>query len=211
MGKAYTKGAKRRAKKMLAGLPDIEPIKKRQPNGQHRKRAESPSDPRKTALQARAAHFSGKNTKEAMAAVSGQHISSQLGMVIQAESGDKHVSKVWPTFQAWCMAETSYRRRYLGQGEFAKCASIQMEPDRFEADNGHTVDLRDDEQKDKDAINAWMCWQGYLGHLSATQRSALHNARLERAQLWRDRKPTQRGLYTLEALNALHAVVAAKG
>lgn len=208
MGKGDKKHRARR--KQATGLPELAATPKRQPNGQHRTRADNPTDPRKTALQARCRHFGGKDTKEGRAAMSGQHSGSQIGMVMQASLPEKKIGPLWQTFQAWTTAEETYRRRYLGQSEHARSPAMAMTPEPMQTDTSHSVDLRDADQKDQDAINNWMRWQGYLGHLSSYEQTALHDARLDRVELWRDQNATLRGMASLAALQALHRVVSGR-
>lgn len=205
----YTKGAKRRAKKARKALEghELAETPKRQPNGQKRQRADAPNDPQKTALQARVRQFGGKDTKTGRKALSDEFCGSQIGLVMKATCGDAECQRLWQTFRAWCAAEDQYRRRYLGQCEHAKGAAIAMVPDRLETDTSHSVDLRDPEQRDRDAVQTWMRWQGNLGKLSRQHMAALHDARLERVVLWRDCEPTARGLVALDALKALHKIV----
>lgn len=210
MAANYTKGAKRRAKKArkeLDGL-GLAPTPKREKSGCFVERTRQQADePQKTALQARVRQFGGEDTKKARAALSDDFCGSQIGLVMKATCSDAVAARLWQTFRAWCMAEDQYRRRYLGQTEHAKGAAIAMVPDRMETDTGHTVDLRDRDQRDRDAVNSWMKWQGHLGRLSKQHHRALHDARLERVLLWRDCEPTTRGLIALDALKALHVVV----
>lgn len=209
--KNYSQGAKKRAKKAMAGMPELAATPKRQPNGQRRERADAPQDQRKTALQARARHFGNPDTKKGRDALSGQHNGCQMGMVIEAKAGRNEVGPLWRVFSDWCAAEDGYRKRYVGQSEHPKGAAIQMVPDRMETDASHSVDLRDADTKDRDAVNRWMRWQGYLGELAPGYVRVLHDARLERAPIWRDQRPTQRGYDALAALRRLRDAVEKRG
>lgn len=164
-------------------------------------------EPQRTALQARVRHFGGEDTQKGRAALSDDFCGSQIGFVMKAKCSNDEAKRLWQMFRAWCAAEDQYRRRYLGQSEHPKGAAIAMVPDRMETDTGHSVDLRTAEQRDRDAVRAWMQWQGHLGRLGKADRLALQDMRLERVDLWRDKAPTSRGLAALEALRALHLVV----
>jgi len=213
------KGSKAKKPRKKGSLPELAGIPKRQPNGQARARADAPNDPRKTALQARVRHFGGKDTREGRLSLSGQNCGEQIGLVMQHSAKEAERTKLWQTFQAWSSAETSYRSRYLGASEHAKGASIAMVPDRVESDTSHSVDLRDPEQKDRDAVAGWMRWKGYLGHLQSAEVVVLHQARRGEAMLWESAhaddktgevvrgRPTLRGLFALASLRKLHAVV----
>jgi hypothetical protein len=191
------------------GLPALAPVKARgkQPRSKGRFTKPEP-DARETGLQARVKHFGATDTPDARRALSGQHIGSQLGMVMQRECQPDECARLWTVWQAFCMAEATYRMRIIGQSGNPKGATIAMLPDKLEADTGHTVDLRDSDQRDRDAVNAWMRWRGFIGHLDARYRVAIHDA--ERGigpDLWRDCNPTSAGLVALEALRRLAKVV----
>lgn len=194
----------------VANLPVLAETPRKQPNGRTRRTEDSATDPRKTALQARVMRFGGEDTLKGRIALSGQHSGSQIGLVMQATLKPHEIAPLWQTFQTWCVVEATYRRRYLGQADTPKGATIMTPPEPMETDKSHSVDLRDPDQKDRDAVNRWMQWQGYLGQLSAAYLRVLHDARLERADLWRYQRPTQRGLNAVEALKALHVVVEKK-
>ena len=210
MAKAYSKGAKKRVKRAMAGLPELAETPKRGKDRCFVERTRQQGDdpePRREALSARARHFRGRDTRKDRDALSGQHIGSQIGMVIEARARRDEIGPLWRVFTDWCAAEDNYRKRYVGQSEHPKGAAIQMVPDRMEADTSHSVDLRDTETRDRDAVTRWTRWQGYLGMLSAPYVRVLHDARLERAPIWQDRKPTQRGYDALAALRRLREIV----
>lgn len=215
MGKGDRRSKAKRNREKLEAVTGIPGLDVRQPKRPRRGNdgrftASTTEDPRKTALQARVHHFGGEDTVKGRIALSGQHSGSQLGMVMERDLSSSEIGPLWQTYHAWCMAEDAYRRRYLGQTEHPKGAAIKSVPDPMTTDTGHTVDLRDPEQKDRDAVSRWMQWQGYLGSLTAMECMALHDARLERAALWKDRAPTTRGRLALLALKALHVVVERK-
>lgn len=131
-----------------------------------------------------------------------------LGFVIEARtSGRDHMrqkSRLWDVFTRWCRAETAYRTRYLGQSETPANAALLMVPDVMETDQSATVDVRTPDDRDRDAVNGWMRWQGYLGRLSAEHRKILHHARRDDGPaLWRDGLPTPSGVMALAALRDL--------
>ena len=164
-------------------------------------------DPRKTALQARCRLFGVSDTKKNMIALSGQHNGSQLGLVMQSSVPPHEIPGLWAIWQGFATAERTYRLRYLGQSGTAKGASISMVRERMETDQSHSVDLRSQEERDRDAVNNWMRWRGYIGHLSAAAQTLLHDLDQDRdGALW-DGAPTVKGLATLAALQRLKVVV----
>ena len=187
----------------LAGLPGLAEVKKRQPNGQARVRADSPHDPRKTALQARVRQFGGKDSKKAREAMSGQHSGDHIGMVIQSQCSEQKARKLWATLQAWRGAHTRYQRTVLGISEGAKGSSLETNS----GGGGGATDTRTEDEKVQDATKAWMIWNGHIGYLSTADRVAAHEARIDDPGLWDSQKPTRRGLAALAAIEALHKIV----
>jgi len=77
----------------------------------------------------------------------------------------------------------------------------------METDTSMHVDLRTDEERDRQAVSGYMRWQGYLGHLDAKQASALRQAERGNGKvLWVDGQATIAGVYALDALIGLHKV-----
>lgn len=103
---------------------------------------------------------------------------------------------LWAVWQAYCMAERTYRMRILGQTGEPQNSAIPMLPERMEADTGHTIDTRDSAERDRDAVSAWMRWQGVLGCIAS--RADLLTTRT----LWRD-GPTRAGEAFVAALSDL--------
>ena len=200
MGKNYSKGAKRRAKK---ALPKLAETPRRQPNGQRRHRADAPKDPLKTALSARCRIFGVPDTPTNRKALSGQHSGSQIGMVMLSECDPGDIPGLWSVWQGFCMAERTYRIRILGMSVTAKGAAIQMVPDKMEADQSHTIDTRDSDTRDRDAVNNWMHWRGLIGQLHTPQQSLLHRAEQDNGRALWNEGPTPTGKATLDALKAL--------
>jgi hypothetical protein len=83
-----------------------------------------------------------------------------------------------------------------------------MIPDTLQADPSFRADTRTDDEKDRDAINNWMRWQGYLGYLCAREASALRQAeRGTNRLIWKDGRPTSHGGRVLNWLYDLADVV----
>lgn len=209
MSKARTKAQKlaekRRRALAAAGLPELAPIKRRKDQPREGGRfVKHEDDPRKAVLNSRCIRFGVDPNRHGRGVVSGQHMCCDLGFVIESRCGNAEVARLWDVFHRWTRAEVSYRTRYLGQGEAPACAALMMVHDRVETDPSLTVDSRTPDERDRDAINGWMRWQGFLGHLSADQRAILHHARRDDGPvLWRDCSATEAGLFALAALRDL--------
>jgi hypothetical protein len=192
------------------GQPDfaLAGIEHRQPSGRVRNRDDGAKDPRKTALEARCRRFGMATTAANMKALAGQHIGAHVGLVMERECKEAEIARLWAVWQGFCAAERTYRIRYIGQTGTPKGAAIAMVPDRMETDQSHSVDLRDSDQRDRDAVSAWMAWRGHLMHLSAYDQRLIHDAETEAGgALWANAGPTGRGVATLLALRRLAKVV----
>ena len=205
-----SKAAQRRTKKAAQARNmeafDLAAIPKRSKSGAMRVRAESPRDPRKTALDARCRQMGVSTTTRQRQALRGQMSGSGIGRCIDALCG-KDAPQVWSTWQAYCQAVRTYRLRYFGQTGDPKGATITMEPERIETDQSHSVDLRDQDQRDRDAVRIWMQWHGRLGHLGKEARNAIADALTSDDEgMWDEAKPTKRGHAAVEGLRQLHKV-----
>lgn len=188
---------------VLAGVPELAPSKTRQPNGQRHRTSDRTGDPRKTALEARVRQFGGKDTRAGRNALSGQHMSTQLGMVLQHQCRDHNeAARLWSVFAGWCAAVKTYQARILSTSDAPKGATIAMVSEAMQLGHGDTADLRDPEQKDRDAKAKMDRWTGLFHRLSQADRTALQLARRdsEDAPLWKGRAPTARGLRAYRAL-----------
>lgn len=208
MGKAYSKAAKRRAKKELPGLAEVP---KRRTDGRRREYQEGATDPRKAALTKRCRVFGIEPTKANREALSGQQAGAQLGMVMLKECKKGEIPRLWSIWQDFCAAERNYRGRILGVSASPKGAAITMVPEKIETDPSHKVDTRDSDTRDQDAVNTYMRWRGHLGYLPNRQASLLLAAeREEGPDIWSE-GPTSHGKATLNALKALADVVDQRG
>lgn len=199
--KAYSKAAKRRAKK---ALPKLAPIEKPQ---QHRVAGKfaRDDDPRKTALTARQRRMGGKGSLDDANA---PMLTSELGCIIASKLKRDEAAQLWSLWQQYSMAERTYRIRYIGTTGDPQGAAIQMVPEPMQSDQSASVDMRSQDERDRDAVNNWMRWQGHLGCLTAHQASALRQAERGNGKLlWDEGIATNAGLYTFDALLALADVV----
>jgi len=183
MARAYTKGAKLRAKK-LAGIPEIADIPKRQPNGQRRDRADRPRDPQKTALDARCRQMGMDPSKEARKRVQAPHISCQVGKVMDRTLSAGETDRRWKAFTAMLAAEAAYFRHYVDRSEYPRSAAMQMVRERVEAEASTTPDLRTDDEKASAAKAAWRVWQSILHRMDRNCRIAVQLAKRDTFELW---------------------------
>lgn len=203
----YTVGAKRRAKK-AHGMPEL-------PEGKRlAKRGRPPiqiveKDIDMPALEARARQMDCTHDE-----VRAQCMECEAGRAIWlAYRGHKdqadRVSKQWGTWARLDAAEAAYARRYVGISRFPNVAKMELLPEGLEVPADLHADLREPWEKDRDAVNRWMKWQGYLGHLSAGQQTLIQQAlRHTGARLVDDARLTDSGKSFVLAVAALTDVVA---
>lgn len=212
MAKAYTKGAKRRAKK---ALPELAAVPRKYKSG-NRKEPES-KNPQRVALEARCRHFGIGGSVKDQIRVSAPHMGCQIGKVMEHEissekaKGKEEIAALWGLLCRLGAAYATYRRRYIGQAEEPACQAIMVSQEfnawseAMETTSG--ADDRTSEERDRAAVTNWMRWQGHLGELTSQQSVALHSARRDDPGLWVDAKPTERGIAAMEALRELRRLV----
>lgn len=203
---------KRRRALASAGLPELAPIKRRdaqaRKNGRFIKIEE---DPTITALNARCARLGIPADEKGRSIAKGQHLCCDLGYVLEYCCKPDERARLWDVFHRWTRAEVTYRVRYIGQGGQPASAALMMVHDSIETDPSLIVDVRDDEQRDRDAVNGWMRWQGYLGHLDVPYREMLTFARVGYGPvLWWEGQPTPKGMIALRGLRLLADVTEQK-
>lgn len=189
----------RRRRKAAKELPKLAPVEKPK---QHRVdgRFARDEDPREVALTARTRRMSGLSMKDAADPM----LTCELGCVIHSKCKPDEAARLWSVWQAYCAAERTYRIRIIGTTGDPQGAAIQMIPDTLQADPSFRADTRTDDEKDRDAVNNWMRWQGYLGHLGAREASALRQAERGTGKpLWASNRATQAGSYAFSALRCL--------
>jgi len=174
MGKAYSKGAKLRAKK--AGLPDLAEVPKKQPNGRKRrpKGHIGEKNPEKTVLTARARQ-SGKSPKD-IGEMRATAYGEAAGMAIYAIHGGDTAKRLWDGYTALSGAYKRYLSICLQSGVDAKTAKIEMMPERFEASASDTPDMRSEDERHRAAANAWHGWRNTLNELPLGHSAAIYAA-----------------------------------
>lgn len=188
-------------------LPELAPIERNEQPRHKGRFIRSEEDPQKTARTARLRQLpggdTGKHKDDALAPLLG----CPMGFVILTERRRDVASALWDVWQAYCAAERTYRLRILGLSGEPKGASLEMTPETISTNPDEKPDLRSEDEKDRDASNNWMRWQGYLGCIPKEQASLLRRAEKGTCRpLWQDCAPTQTGMAALAALEALAEV-----
>tara|TARA_Y100000310_G_scaffold257071_1_gene265052 strand:- start:2495 stop:3166 length:672 start_codon:yes stop_codon:yes gene_type:complete len=219
--------AKKRNRKARQDDPfALAPVPRRYPSGKkaysmdERRAARARTDEQdadRVALEARCRQAGWTEPKggwvaEELAKARLQSMEGQAGLAITiGAKDDKERQRLWNVWRGLDGAEATYYRRILGKSRHAKTAKIEMQPpEAFEARPDDKPDLRDDDQKDRDAVNGWMRWRGYLGHLKTHERVSISQALQHKAGLVKDGKLSVSGVTFLAAMRVLADVVERK-
>jgi len=203
--KNYTQGARRRAKR---ALPEIESAPRRKSRGRKRM-DEIKTEPHaeKTVLEARSRHSGGKDVQEVRHPVYSEPAGQAIMALQTGRDAQQRGVRLWDTFVGFTTAEDRYARRYLGLRLHAKTAKLEMMPERVETRPDDTPDLRSDAEKDRDAVNNWMRWRGFIGHLPSQKQQAIFNIVYGRSLAMEGGEVTSCGRQFVDALSELANVV----
>jgi hypothetical protein len=172
MAKAYTKGAKLRAKKAAQAMPRLAEVPKKQPNGRTRRKT-GERETQAVALTARARHM-GKPASDARE-MDLERLSDGAGMALSLICDPGTAESLWRHYASLTAAEARYHRS-IGKSIHAKTAKIEMMQERFETRPDDQIDLRTQEERDRDAVHQWMRWQGALARIAPHHRTAIFDA-----------------------------------
>jgi len=197
-GNQYSKGAKKRARKLRSiTLPGGESAKSRA-TGRDRRHTNQPDNepPPIHAARARLCALDAGNVL---------HESDMGRCILALSSGQERadLSDVWAALSA---ARRNYRLRCIGQSGSPQGAAIGMIPEPMQTDPSLRVDLRTPDERDAAAKRAWAEWQARIAALPTPQhiwalRGALDGFMGE-GRLW-DGQPTRHGVSAVAALKLL--------
>ncbi|MEI4473557.1 hypothetical protein [Frigidibacter sp. MR17.24] len=164
---AYSKSAKRKAKK--AKVEDdpfaLAPVPRREKDGHiHRERAER--DPSIKALQVRCRKMGKEISAGAIRDMRAPWNGCKAGraMAIMVTSADERL-ELWDAIQHMRRVQLSYDRAIGAPSRHAVCMRLLLPIDALEADaETPPQDERSDEEKDREAVSAWMRVRGWLGY-----------------------------------------------
>jgi hypothetical protein len=199
MPKSRTVAARRRAKRhkraiSLAGGNTAQP----RPEYRGRPPVETPEDAMRTVKHARIRN--GATEAMALAPIAGEPIGLCL-----LELAPDEAPQLW---QVWCAldaARSTYRARTHGKTADPQNATLPMLSEPMQTDQSPRVDLREPDEKDRDAIAAWQRWEARIDRLEPPMlRWALRDPLDGTAgALWLDGRPTHRGRNAVTALRRL--------
>jgi len=200
MGKAYSKGAKLRAKK--AGLPELADAPRPKARGKKRMRQiKADPDAERTVLQARARQ-SGKSPKD-ITEMRSTAFSEAAGMAIYTVHRGDTAKRLWDAYTALSGAYKRYLSICIGSSVDAKTAKIEMMPERFEASASDTPDMRSEDERHRAAANAWHGWRNSLNELPLGHSAAIYAALHGWGQLMDGGQITAQGKRFVSAMEAL--------
>ena len=200
----YTKGAKLRAKKELPKLAETPRRKSRGRKRMAEIKAEPNAD--RTVLEARARQAGSKDLGAMRLPAYGE----PAGQAIMAIHGGDDARKLWDAYTRLTASEAAYAKRYLGLRLHAKTAKIEMMRERVETRPDDKPDHRSDDDKDRDAVNGWMRWRGYVMHLSAADQTAIFDVAYGRVYPMDGGSITAHGKLFVAALERFAKVVEKK-
>lgn len=207
---AYTKGAKKRARKARKAMEDacpLAPIPKRQPQPRIKGRfARRGEDPRSVVL-------SQRENAIGICAMSGRHIvldpilGTDMGRCIWSITTGKEQKELSEAWAAMSASRRNYRQRIIGKTGEPQNAALPLIHEKLETDPSLTVDLRTAEERDDAAKSSWREWARKIADLPAPQmqwaiRGALDGFMGE-GRLWADGQPTATGRVAVAALRIM--------
>lgn len=166
-GRAYSKGAKRRAKKARkppAGIPEISAVQRRQANGQKaRPAAERGAD--KVALKARCNQrgvpATAKNQRDSRSPWWGCNAGRAMAKAVEDHS---QRLKLWDAIQHMRRVIAAYDASIGAPKRHATCLRLLVPLEALEATaETPPVDERTPEERSRDAASALMALEGWLG------------------------------------------------
>lgn len=203
------KGDRRnKVKQKPLSLPGLAPTPRPKKRGKARMtEIAREQDPQRVVLSARARMMGKENTVQNRSDMRTQALGEAAGRAIYLACDEDEAAKLWDVYAGLTATEARYSRLVLGKSLHAKCAKIEMMPERFETREDDSPDLRSEDERHRDAVNAWARWRGYIGHLHSHQQNAIWAIARDRVQPLSEAKLTQPGRLFVEALRALAEVV----
>lgn len=195
---AYSKAAKRRAKK---AMPELAKTPKRKARGSARM-AEREDEARETVLTARARQMGLPPSKAKD--MDRTRLSEPAGMALDLLCNPDDAARLWGHYVSLTASEARYHRS-IGLSIDPKTAKIEMMQERFETRPDDAIDLRSQDERDEDAAKSWHNWNKRISTLSLRSGSAIATARKSWAVLVEGRQVTPSGRRFVDAMRELDA------
>ncbi len=186
----------------------LAPAPKRKKRGRERmtQLAAEPADPDapRVALAARARQMGldagDRAVRRDMADPSHGEPATRALLLSEEEDGAK------PLIDAYRALTASYRQytgTVLGVSAYPKTGRIEMRPEQFEARPDDRPDLRSEDERHRDAANAWAGWRDKLDALGTARASAVWTAVFGFADLHDGSRITSAGRRFVEAMKEI--------
>ncbi|MEC8039566.1 MAG: hypothetical protein VX181_02470 [Pseudomonadota bacterium] len=214
MGKGDKQRARsrKRQQRELLGVASLAPVPRREVDGNatRAKRtvtAKQERAPDKVALQARARMMSaGERPLEVMRTQALGEPAGQAIYLTYGKSDPELAAELWQIYATFTGCEARYARVVLGKSLHATPRKVEMLPESFEAREDDQPDLRSEDEKHRDAVNAWMHWRGLIGQLHAVHQRDLFDVVRGRREAVAGGKVSRAGERLLVALELLREV-----
>ncbi|MFC4731746.1 hypothetical protein [Salipiger abyssi] len=166
MTQAYTKAAKRRAKKAhTADLPELAQTPRREANGR-KQRTDTDRDPSAAALDVRCRHAGRDATRANRRDMRAQWHGCEAGRAMASKSDSEDERRdLWDAIQHMRRTVTAHDRAIGAPSRHAVCMRLLTPTDEMSADaSTPPADDRTDEDKERSATRALMILEGWLGY-----------------------------------------------
>lgn len=163
--------------------------------------AEPAEDPRVVVLNARTRHFGPACDPQSVM------LADPAGQAIHLGASDADEAReLYAVFCRFDRADETYMRRIIGRARFQAVSKLEILPEQFETRADDVIDPRSADEKDRDAVNTWMRWQGLLGRLSAREHTLIVGvSRHTAGPVHRDGALTPLGADFIAAMRALRS------
>lgn len=161
--------------------------------------------PARAALEARARQMGHDPDKWQL--MQFQALGEPAGQALFAAHTVEDAVGLWSVYAAYTNAEARFHRVCLGKSMAAKVAKVEFLPEVFEANPDDEPDLRDEDEKHRDAKNNWDRWLGYFNKLGLGERSIIQSVSRGWADPMIDGKLTEKGKEFVRAVESLSEAV----
>lgn len=159
--------AKRRRSLADAGLPALSRTPRRAKQGKARmKEIAVENDADIPALIARCRQSGRKPDEVGLRAAKAEWMGCNAGKAMAAVvTGENERRELWAAIYHMRRVQLAYDRAVGAPSRHAQCLRIMLPTETMQADaSSPPLDLRSDEDKQRQAVSAWMQLQGWLGH-----------------------------------------------
>ena len=166
---------------------------------------QSARNPHRPALEVRARQMGHDPDKWQM--MQFQALGEPAGQALFAAHTVEDAVGLWSVYAGLTNAEARYHRVVLGKSMAAKVAKVEFVPETFEASPDDEPDLRDEDERHRDAVNVWDRWLTWFNQLSLGERSIIQSVSRGWAVPMIDGKLTEKGKLFVKAVERLSDVV----